>query len=340
MGMVLEIVARGAAETADDSSSGDGTAGHGMSGHGATGELGPSAAEDLDLMAAPGPGFTAHDPVLAPASSSTLHEVTLHVVEAVREVAPGVTQRLWTFGGSAPGPTLRGKVGDSFVITLVNDGTLGHSIDFHAGALAPDEPMRTIEVGESLTYRFTATRSGIWMYHCSTMPMSLHIANGMFGAVVIDPPGLPLVDREYLLVQSELYLGPQGGIADAEKISAEQPDAVVFNGYANQYDHSPLAAHAGERVRIWVLDVGPNRPSAFHVVGTQFDTVFLEGAYQLGGPDAPVSGATGGSQVLGLLPAQGGFVELVPPEAGHYAVVSHLMVDAERGAHGVLAVSD
>ena len=102
--------------------------------------------------------------------------------------------------------------------------------------------MRTIQPGESLTYRFTATRSGIWMYHCATMPMSLHIANGMFGAVVIDPPGLAAVDREYVLVQSELYLGPQGGIADADRARGGTPDLVVFNGYANQYDHAPLRA--------------------------------------------------------------------------------------------------
>jgi len=141
------------------------------------------------------------------------------------------------------------------------------------------------------------------------------------------------VDREYVVVLSELYLGPQGGIADAA------PDAVVFNGYANQYDHAPLATRAGERVRIWVLDAGPSRPSSFHVVGGQFVAVYLEGAYQLGGPDAD-PGATGGSQVVGLQAAQGGFVELVPPEAGRYPFVSHLMVDAERGAHGILAATD
>ncbi len=331
---------------------GHGTGGHGAGGHGTGGHgahdspVGPSAADDLDLMAEPGPGFTAHDPVLPPASGTpgepTVHEVTLRVSDREQEVAPGVTQTLWTFGRTAPGPTLRGRVGDRFEITLVNDGTIGHSIDFHAGALSPDQPMRTIEPGESLTYSFTATRSGIWMYHCSTMPMSLHIANGMFGAVVIDPPDLPPVDREYLLIQSELYLGEQGGIADADKILAERPDAVVFNGYANQYDHERLAARVGERVRIWVLDVGPNRSSAFHVVGGQFDTVYLEGAYRLGGPDGvPGDGeGTGGSQVLGLHVAQGGFVELSPPEAGNYPFVSHVMVDAERGAHGYLAVTE
>lgn len=292
-----------------------------------------------DLMATPEPPFAAHEATVLPAEPGpTTHRVTLTVQEVVREVAPGVTQRLWTFGGHAPGPVLRGRVGDRFEITLVNDGSVGHSIDFHAGALAPDDAMRTIPPGESLTYAFTATRSGIWMYHCSTMPMSLHIANGMFGAVVVDPPGLPEVDREYVLVQSELYLGPQAEVADAAKIAARTPDLVVFNGYANQYRDRPLEAVVGERVRFWLLDAGPNRPSAFHVVGGQFDTVYREGDWVLrdGG-----STGTGGAQVLDLAPAQGGFVELTFPEPGTYAFVSHAMSDAEAGALGrVLVVQD
>ncbi|WP_207957787.1 multicopper oxidase domain-containing protein [Streptomyces sp. YIM 98790] len=251
-------------------------------------------------------------------------------------MAPGVRQRLWTFGGTAPGPVLRGRVGDTFEITLVNDGSTGHSADFHAGAPAPDRPMRTIQPGESLVYRFTATRSGVWMYHCATMPMSLHIASGMFGAVVIDPPGLPAVDREYLLVQSGLYLGGRGGTADPAKVAELRPDAVVFNGYAAQYAHAPLDARAGERVRIWVLAAGPDRPSAFHVVGGQFDTVFAEGAYRL----RPDSAEQGGAQVLDLAPAAGGFVELAFPEPGTYPFVSHVMSDAERGARGAFAVRE
>jgi nitrite reductase (NO-forming) len=212
--------------------------------------------------------------------------------------------------------------------------------------------MRTIEPGESLTYTFTAHRSGVWMYHCSTAPMSLHIANGMFGAVVIDPPGLPPVDREYLLVQSELYVSPEapsapgapdggatGTLTDEAKLLAERPDGVVFNGHATQYRHRPLPARAGERVRLWVLDAGPNRASSFHVVGGQYDTVYSEGAYLLGGPGGAGGDPTGGAQVLALQPAQGGFVELVLPEAGTYPFVSHRMVDAERGAAGLLAVT-
>src|SRR5690606_26583397 len=188
----------------------------------------------------------------------------------------GVTQRLWTYNGEAVGPTLHGRVGDKFVITLVNDGSIGHSIDFHAGALAPDQPMRTIAPGESLTYRFTAGRAGIWMYHCSTMPMSAHIANGMYGAVVIEPPDLAPVDRSLLLVQGEHYYGPQGGVVDAEKLAAERPDAVVFNGYADQSFHDPVSVRVGERLRIWVLAAGPNRGTSFHVVGGQFSTTYAE----------------------------------------------------------------
>jgi nitrite reductase (NO-forming) len=183
-----------------------------------------------------------------------------------------------------------------------------------------------------VTVRFTATRAGVWMYHCSTMPMSAHIANGLFGVVVVEPPGLPPVDRSYVLVQSELYLGPPDGEVDADKVRSERPDAVVFNGYADGYDHVPLTAQVGQRLRVWVLDAGPNRSTSFHVVGGQFDTVYSEGAYLL-------RPGTGGSQSLALAPGQGGFVELTLPEAGRYPLVSHVMTDAERGAHGLIEVT-
>jgi nitrite reductase (NO-forming) len=293
----------------------------------------PAAAIARSLAADPAPGFTARDATLPPVTAD--HRITLRAIDVVREVSPGITQRLWTFGGSAPGPTLHGKIGDVFEITLANQGSMGHSIDFHAGALAPDEPMRTIAPGQRLVYRFTATRAGIWLYHCATMPMSLHMANGMFGAVIIDPPDLPRVDRQYVIVQSEVYLGGQGGEADPDKVIADKPDLVVFNGYARQYDYAPLTARVGDHVRIWVLAAGPNRGTSFHVVGGQFDTVWSEGAYRLGGP---ADRGTGGAQTLGLFAAQGGFVELTFGEPGHYPFVSHAMVDAERGAHGIIEV--
>ncbi|HEX3004874.1 MAG TPA: multicopper oxidase domain-containing protein, partial [Angustibacter sp.] len=204
-----------------------------------------SAPSAIDVHGQPGPGWTPYDATLAPASTATVHRMTLHVIEKDVEVAPGVRQRVWTFGGSVPGPTLRGHVGDLFEITLVNDGSMDHGIDFHAGETAPDAVMRSIAPGQSLVYRFRADHSGAWLYHCSTMPMTQHIANGMYGAVVIDPPNLPTVDREFVLVSSQLYVGSDG--ADPARLAAGQWDATEFNGYPDQYVHAPLKAKVGER---------------------------------------------------------------------------------------------
>lgn len=299
-----------------------------------------SAADAMDLMGEP--TVRARDAALAPAEVSATgdavtHEVTIEVTDVVTEVAPGATQTLWTFNGGPTGPTLRGKVGDTFVVTLLNNGTMGHSLDFHASNVAPQPSMRTIEPGESLVYTFVAKRAGAWLYHCSTSPMSIHIANGMIGAVIIDPPDLVPVDREFAFVQSEYYLGEQGGIVDADKVNDERADLVVFNGYANQYRDEPIDVEVGERVRLWVVDAGPNRATSFHVVGGQFDTVYSEGAYALGGPGAQT---VGGAQALALQPGQGGFVELTFPEPGQYPFVSHIMIDAERGAAGLFNVTD
>ena len=289
-------------------------------------------------------GFKAFDAALPPAPTSPdggpmTHRHTFTVKEQVMPVGAGVTQRRLTFNGQVPGPVLRGKVGDTFEITLVNDGTMSHSLDFHAGITPPDQAMRSINPGESLVYTFKAQHSGIWLYHCSTSPMSLHLAAGMHGAVIIDPPGLPAVDREYAIVASEVYLGPDGGEPNTDKIAAKTPDLMTFNGVAFQYHQQPLKAKVGERVRFWVMAAGPSLPTPFHVVGLQFDQVFFEGAWTLGGPGQIGNAWSGGSQALGLQPAQGGFVECVASEPGHYVFVSHSFADMEKGAHGVLEVS-
>jgi len=228
------------------------------------------------------------------------------------------------------------------VVKLVNNGTMAHSVDFHASEISPDVPMRDIAPGESLVYTFTAKRSGIWMYHCLTAPMTAHIAAGMAGAVIIDPPDLPKVDRSYVITQSELYLGAQSGPVDATKAAANQADAVMFNGLVGQYVDRPLTAKVGERVRFWVLDIGPNRPLSFHIVGTQFDTVYKEGTHLLKngrGPLDPPDYHSAGSQALGLLPAQGGFVETTFPAPGHYTILNHIAADAETGARGIITVT-
>ena len=289
----------------------------------------------IDPNAKPGPDWKPFDPHLAPAPGGTEHQVTFHAKETQAEVAPGVTQELWTFNGQTPGPILRGKVGDVFTVTLVNDGKVGHSIDFHASQTNMDEDMRTLNPGESLVYQFKAQYSGIWMYHCGTAPILHHIGNGMFGAVVIDPPDLAPVDHEYVMVQSEMYLGPNGQPGDLTKMLANQYDAVVFNGYYNQYKFSPISdIKAGERVRIWVLDAGPSDISSFHIVGTIFDTVYKEGTYLL----RPGNAEQGGSQALDLTPAQGGFVELSFAKPGMYVMVTHKFSDASKGGLGVFQI--
>ena len=267
--------------------------------------------------------------------------MTLTVTEHEDELAPGIRRPVWTYNGRVGGPTIRGHVGDTVEVTLVNDGTMGHSVDFHAGDVRPDDVMRTIAPGERLTYRFTLRRSGIWLYHCGSMPMSGHLSAGLFGAVVVDPPGLGQVDREYLLVQSEAYLGAVGEAFDPAKVRDRRPDLVMFNGHATQYVRDPLRARAGDRVRIWVLDAGPNDATSLHVVGGQFDTVYKEGAYLLRRGSGPLGaeGGTGGAQALDLGPAQGGFVEGEFREPGRYTIVDHGFVDAEKGARGFLDVS-
>ncbi|MEU8756806.1 multicopper oxidase domain-containing protein [Streptomyces chartreusis] len=340
-GMTMAIVVRddaatGAGEHAAPADSGE-QAAPGETGEHA-GHTSTTPTDDdiaLDPAADFSPGWQARDAALAPAPGGRVHKVELRAARKTVEVAPGVRQQMWTFGGTAPGPTLRGKVGDVFEVTLVNDDeSMGHGIDFHAGSLAPDRPMRTIQPGERLLYRFRAERAGAWLYHCSTAPMLQHLGNGMYGAVVIDPPGLEKVDREYLLVSSELYLGTPGSAAQVTKMRQNTPDAWVFNGIANQYAHRPLKVRTGERARFWVVAAGPADGIAFHVVGTVFDTVYKEGAHLL------KPGAPGGAQVLDLAPAQGGFVETTFPEAGHYAFVDHDMRHADAGAHGMVEVSD
>ena len=294
-----------------------------------------SADAKIDFSAKPSADWKPFDPVLKPAAGGTTHRLAMAATERVMEVAPGVTQEMWTFDGQVPGPTLRGKVGDVFEITLTNKGKMGHSLDLHASKVAWNDEMRTIGPGESLVYQFAAKHSGIFMYHCGTAPALLHIGNGMYGTIIVDPPRLPKVDREFVLVQSEFYTGPAGQPGDLAKMTSNAPDAVVFNGYVNQYLHAPIRVESGQRIRVWVLDAGPSENSSFHIVGTIFDTVFKEGSYLLR-PDA----SAGGSQALDLQPAQGGFVEFTFDEKGLYPIVTHKFSNVGKGALGLFQAGD
>lgn len=195
--------------------------------------------------------------------------------------------------------------------------------------------MRSIPPGDTLEYAFEAKHSGIFMYHCGTPPVLHHIGAGMHGAVVIDPPELAEVDHEFIFVQSEVYTGPDGEVGDYSKMQRSGWDAVVFNGYVNQYQHRPIRVEKDQRIRVWVQNNGPSENCSFHIIGTISDTVFKEGAYRLR-PDE----SQGGGQALDLQPAQGGFIEFTFDEEGFYPFVTHKFASAEIGALGLFQAGD
>lgn len=343
MGMTLTITPTGAS-TSETEGGNAGAAGVGTD---------PLTRVTADLTAAPGPSHKRRDPVVpAVPSPSTPQKLAFTVTEKNLEIAPGIAMESMVYNGEVMGPVVTSPLGGKIELTLTNSGDMGHSIDFHAGTVAPSTYMRTIAPGDSLVYPFTTDYAGAWLYHCSTAPMTMHLSGGMYGILIVPPQGLAPADREYVLVQSEHYLapetstgadgspvqGPDGCAVHAissEKIFAERPDFTVFNGHANQYVHAPLEAKVGERVRIWVLAAGPSRGIAFHVVGTVFDTVFKEGEYLL----RPDNATGGGAQALDLGSCQGGFVEMVFHEEGTYKAVNHQFVDLERGALALINVT-
>ena len=289
----------------------------------------------FDADRSPPDDWEPRDPRLDPAPEGDLHEIEIRASHVENNVAPGVDQELWTYDDVVPGPTLRGKVGDTFRVTLINDGDMGHSIDFHSSKVAPDVEMRTIEAGEELVYEFEAKHAGIFMYHCGTDPVLQHTGMGQHGAMIIDPPDLDPVDHEFWLVQHEYYFGPLGQAR--EKMENEAWDAVVFNGYPFQYVHAPIeGVEPGERVRMWVMNNGPSENSSFHVIGTIFDTVYKEGSYRL----HPDRDAPGGAQLLDLLPSGGGFVEFTFDTDGVYPFVTHKFANVPKGAVGLFTVGD
>ena len=284
------------------------------------------------------PPYVLRDATAPAVLSGTVHDIDFPIVDKDITVAEGFVVHAWTFGGTVPGPTIRVHLGDTVRVHLTNQTQMSHSIDFHASQTAMNDQMVEIKPGETFTYTFTADYAGVWMYHCGTAPALHHIANGMFGMVIVEPKGgLPKVDQEVAFVQSEWYLGAQGQPADYAKANAAAPapDFVVFNGVANQYKDNPIQVTTKGRVRVFVLDAGPNIDSSFHVVGTIFDTVIKEGIVLARG------NAQGwGSQAVDLSPAQGAIIEFSPQEDGMYPMVTHAFNFVGKGAIGIFMAGD
>jgi nitrite reductase (NO-forming) len=201
---------------------------------------------------------------------------------------------------------------------------MAHSIDFHSAEVNPGKYYVDVAPGKSESIDFVAKHPGVFMYHCATQPVLMHVGNGMAGMMVVKPKGLPKVDKELWITQGEYYLGKPGAPADMDKLKAEKPDVIAFNGYANQYKASPITVRKGEKIRMYVLNTGPTKWSAFHVIGTVFDKAVVENT------------AFHDSQTMNLAPSQGGYAEFTLDQEGNYPFVTHNFGDMVKGAAGIL----
>jgi nitrite reductase (NO-forming) len=266
--------------------------------------------------------------------------VDLLSVEVEGRLAEGTTFSYWTFNGRVPGPFIRVRVGDTIDIHLKNsaDSSMIHSVDFHA-ATGPGGGAAALQVdpGREKSMTWKALVPGLYVYHCATPMVAEHIANGMYGLILVEPEGgLPPVDREFYVMQGEIYTDvPYGQHGSAEfsveKLLNERPEYFVFNGAVGALTKlHPLHAKVGETVRIFFGVGGPNYTSSFHVIGEIFDRV-----YTLGGLQTP---PLEGIQTV-TVPAGGAVITEFKLEVpGNYALVDHALVRAERGLLGILNV--
>ena len=288
----------------------------------------------------------AYDARLAPASDADIKDYRIPIKDASLEIAKGVTYEGWTFGGTVPGPVLRIRQGDRVRVNVVNESAMPHSIDFHAARIPANVAYRMINPKDSVSFEFTANDAGAFMVHCGTPPVTMHLMQGMYFAIIVDPKDGwgTKADKEFVLVQSEFYAKPgdttsvAGAVAvpmqpDWKAAMAKNASHVVFNGRAFQYKEHPLKVDVGDRVRFFVVNAGPTFDSDFHVVGAVFDRVY---------PDANPNHVLTGVQTY-LIPSGGGavFETVFDKNAsgeGLYAFVTHSFADAEKGAVGLIQV--
>ena len=289
------------------------------------------APANAEALATAHSAFPAELPALQPGPVAT---VDMPINHQVAQIAPGIRYQTWTFGTSAPGPVIHVREGQLVKVTMRNTSPMLHSIDFHAARIAPNVAFKDIAPGKSFSFTFRAGDPGVYMYHCGTKPVLAHIANGMYGAIVVEPRvALPHADRQYVLVSSEWYLNDPGDkkAAGLDMVKANQmkPDWVTWNGYAGQYAKHPLTAKPGETVRFWVVAAGPSLDTDFHVVGTIFDRAWVNG---------DMTQFQRGVQTVGV-PAGGGAVfDVKIDRPGLYPFVSHSFASVNMGQVGLLKV--
>jgi nitrite reductase (NO-forming) len=266
-------------------------------------------------------------------------KVNLETVEVTGQLADGATYRYWTFNKKVPGPFVRVKVGDTVEVALKNadDSMMMHNVDFHA-VTGPGGGAKATEAqpGESRGFEFKALQPGLYVYHCATPMVAQHIANGMYGLILVEPAeGLPKVDHEFYVMQGEIYteqaFGTAGELTESyDKLMNERPEYFVFNGTADALKKTPLKAKTGETVRIYFGVGGPNYTSSFHVIGEIFDK-----AYPMASLTAkPLSDV----QTITTPPGGASVVEFKLEVPGNYILVDHALTRAERGLAGILKV--
>ena len=272
-----------------------------------------------------------YDPALPPLQGSPLR-IHWHTREVPLRISDDIVVAAWTFEGDIPGPIVHCRVGDTLEFTLTNDSDIPHSMDFHAAQINPKEAFKSVLKGQSHTFTFKPKYAGAFLYHCGTGPVLMHLGSGMFGAIIVSPPeGMPPA-KDFVLIQNEYYLAPAAnGIraSDYPKMLTTIPDIVAFNGRPNQYMKDPIRVKVGDRVRFWVLSAGPSHQCNFHVVGEQFDTVYL---------GAPPGNAIRGVQTFTVAPGGGMVFDLVCDVAGEFPFVNHGFGHGQIGAIGFLVV--
>lgn len=266
--------------------------------------------------------------------------VDLEAIEVEGQLADGTTYTYWTFNGQVPGPFIRVRVGDTIEVHLKNNiaNIMNHSVDFHAvtgpggGAV-----MSQTKPGEETMFTAKMLKPGLFVYHCATPMVAQHITNGMYGMILVEPEGgLPPVDREFYVMQGELYtsgaFGDEGHqAADPTKLLDEQPDYFVFNGAVGSItDQKPLTAKVGETIRIFFGVGGPNFSSSFHMIGEIFDRVYDQASLT----SAPLTDV----QTTIVPPGGATMVELSLDVPGRYILVDHSLSRMERGLAGYLIV--
>ena len=276
--------------------------------------------------------FRRYDPALPPLAGERSLQLRWRAMEVPVRIRSDTVVAAWTFEGDLPGPIVHCRVGDTIEFTLTNEGVVPHSMDFHAAQIDPKVAFRSVTKGQSVTFTFKPRWAGAFMYHCGTAPVLMHIGSGMFGAIVVSPREPLAPAKEFVLVQNEFYLADAvNGVRpfDYDKMLTTLPDYLAFNGRPNQYVNDPIRVRVGDRVRFWVVNCGPTHPCAYHVVGEQFDTMYL--------------GAPPGTPIRGVqtwdVPAGGGMCfELVCDIPGEFPFVNHGFGHAQKGAIGFLVV--